>query len=186
MLKLNKNIDELLIAGALSNLFYSVAYPIVHTITMKSVNSNIMSLASLINCILVAIITKAWLNKSKELYKTFGVLLGVEVISYGILTGLFLIRIADPFIYFMGDALMSAIITRNIICGGTRLKALRYEGEAREVFDNKTTYYCNITSIIGYGFSTLVTLPTNLGFVFMFVGIAIDNIFYYKVFKNTK
>lgn len=133
MLKLNKNIDELLIAGALSNLFYSVAYPIVHTITMKSINSNIMSLASLINCILVAIITKVWLNKSKELYKTFGVLLGVEVIAYGILTGLFLIRIADLFIYFMGDALMSAIITRNIICGGTRLKALRYEGEAREI-----------------------------------------------------
>ena len=185
MLKLNKNIDELLIAGALSNLFYSIAYPIVHTITMKSINSNI-SLTGLLNCVLVAIITKMWLNKSKELYKIFGIMLGIEVVAYGILTGLFLIKVADPLMYFIGDAIMGAIITRNIICGGTRLKSLRYEGEAREEFDNKTTYYCTITSIIGYGFSALITLPTDLGFIFMFIGIAVDNIFYYKVFKNTK
>ena len=41
-----KNIDELLIAGGLSNLFYSIAYPIVHTITIQDINSNVMSLAS--------------------------------------------------------------------------------------------------------------------------------------------
>ena len=30
----HRNVDELLIAGAVSNLFYSMAYPVVHTITM--------------------------------------------------------------------------------------------------------------------------------------------------------
>lgn len=54
----NKKIDWLVFAGGLSNLFYSVAYPIVHTVTMQSINSNIMSLASLINCVITAIITK--------------------------------------------------------------------------------------------------------------------------------
>lgn len=180
----HKNVDELLIAGATSNLFYSVAYPIVHTITVQNINSNTMSFASLLNCILAAIVAKIWLDNSTKLYKSFGFMLKAEVIAYGILTILFLMDIVNPAMYFLSDAIMSAIITRNIICGGTRLKALRYEGETRETFDNKTVYYCNITSVIGYAFSWLVTLPTSIGFIFMFIGIAVDNIFYLRVYRN--
>ena len=51
MVKL-KNISQLLIAGGLSNLFYSIAYPIVYTITIQDINSNVMNLASLINCVI--------------------------------------------------------------------------------------------------------------------------------------
>lgn len=179
-----KNADELLIAGATSNLFYSMAYPIVHTVTVQNINSNTMSFASLLNCILAAIVAKIWLDNSTKLYKSFGFMLKVEVVAYGILTVLFLINVVNPEMYFLSDAIMSAIITRNIICGGTRLKALRYEGKTREIFDNKTVYYCNITSIIGYAFSWLVTLPTSIGFIFMFIGIAVDNIFYLRVYKK--
>lgn len=182
----SRNIDELLIAGATSNLFYSMAYPIVHTITVQNINSNTMSFASLLNCILAAIVAKIWLDNSTKLYTTFGVMLKVEIIAYGILTALFLGNVVTPAIYFLSDAIMSAIITRNIICGGTRLKALRYEGEDREIFDNKTVFYCNITSIIGYAFSWLVTLPISTGFLFMFIGISVDNIFYLRVYEKEK
>lgn len=180
----NKKIDWLVFAGGLSNLFYSVAYPIVHTVTMQSINSNIMSLASLINCVITAIITKIWLSKSEKYYKYFGLLLFLEAITYSILTLLFIGNLATPKMYFIGDALLSALITRNIICCGTRLKAFRYNHKEREEFDNKTTYWCNITSIIGYGFSFLITLPMKIGFVCMLIGIVVDNIFYYYVWKK--
>lgn len=181
-----KNIDELLIAGGLSNLFYSIAYPIVHTITIQDINSNVMSLASLINCVIAMIITKIWLNHSRELYKTFGKLLILEVIAYAILTITFLIGETSPRMYFLWDAILSALITKNIICAGARLKSKRYQDEEREKFDNKTSFYCNLTSVIGYGFSWIITLPIYAGFICMFIGIAVDNIFYYKVFKNIK
>ena len=86
--------------------------------------------------------------------------------------------------YLIVDAMLSATITRNIACAVTRLKSIRYHGDKREQFDNKTVLYCNITSVIGFGFSSLYVLPTNLAFIIMFVGIAIDNIFYYYVFKK--
>ena len=178
--------DPLIIGSALSNLFYSLAYPIVHTVTMQGLSSNWVSFASLANCFLASITTKVWLKKSKSLYRFYGIMLGIEVIVYAILTVLFLDNIASPAIYYMSDAILSAVITRNIICGGARLKALRYEGEKREEYDNKNTYYSCITSIIGFAISSFIIFPTNIGFILMFVGIAIDNTFYYYVFKKEK
>lgn len=183
ILKLN-NADPLVVGAALSNLFYSLAYPIVHTITMQGLSSNWVSFASLANCFLASIITKLWLKKSKELYHFYGIMLEIEVVVYAILTVLFLANIATPAMYYMGDAILSAIITRNIICGGTRLKALRYEGEEREEYDNKNSYYSYITSIIGFAISSFIVFSTPVGFILMFVGIAIDNIFYYYAFKE--
>lgn len=187
MIKINEKLnkaDPLVLGGALSNLFYSLAYPIVHTITMQGLSSNWVSLASLANCFLASIITKLWLNNSKKLYPFYGIMLGVEVIFYGMLTVLFLIGIASPAIYYMGDAVLNAIITRNIICGGTRLKALRYNGEEREKYDNKNNYYSYVTSIIGFAISSVITFSTPIGFILMFIGIITDNIFYYYVFKK--
>lgn len=181
---MKEKVDKLLIAGAVSNLFYSMAYPIVHTITMQDINSNIMSFASLVNCIIAMLITKIWLKHSKYLYKTFGTMLVIEGIVYGLLTTIYLTGIATAGMYYVGDAILNALITRNIICGGARLKAFRYKGEEREKFDNKTTYYCYLTSIIGFTFSWKITLPTKLGFILMFIGIVVDNIFYYIVYKR--
>ena len=176
--------DLLVVGGALSNLFYSVAYGVVHTTCIQYVTPNIVSLASLINCILATVVAKIWLDNSKKLYKTFGPLLAIEGITYGILTLLFLTGLINPGMYLIVDAMLSATITRNITCAVTRLKSIRYHGDKREQFDNKTVLYCNITSVIGFGFSSLYVLPTNLAFITMFVGIAIDNIFYYYVFKK--
>ena len=176
--------DLLVVGGALSNLFYSVAYGVVHTTCIQYVTPNIVSLASLINCILATVVAKIWLDNSKKLYKTFGLLLAIEGITYGILTLLFLTGLINPGMYLIADAMLSATITRNIACAVTRLKSIRYHGDKREQFDNKTVLYCNITSVIGFGFSSLYVLPTNLAFITMFVGIAIDNIFYYYVFKK--
>ena len=179
-----KTADPLVVGAALSNLFYSCAYGVVHTTCLQAVTSNIVSFASLINCILTAVITKIWLDHSKKLYKTFGGLLILEGIIYGILTLLFLANTVNPKMYFIFDAILSAAITRNIICAGTRLKSIRYHEEEREKFDNKTILYCEITSIIGYGFSSIYAIPTNLAFIAMFIGIAIDNVFYYYIFKK--
>ena len=182
---MRNKLDLLIISGLFSNLFYSIAYPIVHTKCMQDISSNFMSLSQLISCLLAIIISQLWIKHSNKLYKTFGMSLVLECVSFGALLVLFLFGLVTPKIYYIVDCILSATITRNIINGGCRLKAIRYEGQDRELYDHKNTVMCNIASICGFLFSTLYTLPTNIAFILMFVGISVDNLFYYKVYIET-
>ncbi len=177
--------DLLIISGLFSNLFYSIAYPIIHIKCMQDISSNFMSLSQLISCILAIIISQLWIKYSDKLYKTFGISLVLECVFFGALLVLFLLGLVTPKIYYIIDCILSATITRNIINGGCRLKAIRYEGQNRELYDHKNTVMCNIASICGFLFSSLYTLPTNLAFFLMFIGVSVDNLFYFLVYKET-
>ncbi len=177
--------DLLILSGLFSNLFYSVAYPIIHIKCMQDISSNFMSLSQLISCVLAIIISQLWIKHSDKLYKTFQISLFLECIFFGLLLFFFLIGVVTPKIYYIVDCILSATITRNIINGGCRLKAIRYEGQCRELYDHKNTVMCNIASILGFLFSSLYTLPTNIAFILMFVGVSIDNLFYGCVYNET-
>lgn len=177
--------DLLIISGLFSNLFYSIAYPIVHIKCMQDISSNFMSLSQLISCFLAIVISRLWIKYSDKLYKTFGISLVLECAFFGALLVLFLYGIVTPKIYYITDCILSATITRNIINGGCRLKAIRYNNKDREMYDHKNTIMCNIASICGFLFSTLYTLSTSVAFILMFVGISVDNLFYFIVYKNT-
>lgn len=180
-----KKYDLLIITGLFSNIFYSIAYPIIHTICIQNITSNFMSLTQLISCVLAILISQLWIKYSDRLYKLFGISLIFECILFGALLILFLSNLIDPKIYYITDCILSATITRNIINGGCRLKAIRYKEKEREMYDHKNTIICNIASIGGFAFSSIFVLPTKLAFILMFMGISVDNIFYYIVYKNT-
>ena len=180
-----KKIDFLIISGLFSNLFYSIAYPRVHTKCMQDISSNFMSLSQLISCLLAILISQLWIKHSDKLYNTFEISLVLECVFFGALLVLFLFGIVTPKIYYIVDCILSATITRNIINGGCRLRAIRYEGQDREMYDHKNVVMCNIASICGYLFSTLYILPIHLAFILMFVGVSVDNLFYFIVYKET-
>lgn len=182
---MKNKIDLLVISGLFSNLFYSIAYPIVHIECMQNISSSFMSLSQLISCFLAIIISQLWIKHSDKLYKTFGVSLVLECVFFGALLVLFLYGIVTPKIYYIVDCILSATITRNIVNGGCRLKAIRYSNKSRELYDHKNTIMCNIASICGFLFSFLYVLPTQLAFVLMFIGVSVDNLFYFIVYKNT-
>lgn len=50
--------DKLILSGFISMLFYSVSYPVVHTVTIQNLNSKLLSVSSLISCILIIVINK--------------------------------------------------------------------------------------------------------------------------------
>lgn len=180
----NNKYDALLLAGLTSNLFYSMSYPIVHTICIKDLNSNLLSFTSLLSCIFAIMLSQLWLKYSDKLYKTFGISLLLEGILYAILLVLFLSNKMTPAMYYVWDSIIMAIITRNIISGGNRLKAIRYRHEEREIFDNKSILYCNISCVIGFGFSSIITLNTNVAFILMWFGMVVDNAFYYLIYRK--
>jgi hypothetical protein len=87
--------------------------------------------------------------------------------------------------YYIMDTLIFAIVTRNIICGGNKLRALRYNTEtAREHFDNNNLSANATATIVG----SIVAMILKLDFISMLwvatVGNAVDNIFYIYIYKN--
>ena len=168
-----------------SNLFYSLSYPVVHTYLMSSVNSQTVSICSLTSCIIVALVNKSWLRYSKKLYEYFKHLLVIETMVYSILVGMILSNFISPWTYYIFDTLLFATITNNIICGGTKLKSLRYRGEEREKFDNTINYWANISCIIGFLISSIITFSWRIGFIIIFISVIVDNGFYYIVYKET-
>lgn len=176
--------DKLLLANFISNLFYSIAYPTVHFILIKDINEKIISLNAIIVCIAGIIIPILWNKKSNELYNKYGYLLSFEGISYILLTIAFIIGTIDSRLYYLIDTILFSIITKNIICGNNKLRAIRYNGEEREKFDNDTNILANASSLIGFTISLLISLPEHLAFILLCIGIISDNIFYYKVYKE--
>lgn len=177
--------DKLLLATLISNLFYSMAYPVIHITVVAGLDSRVLSISSLISCILAIFINKMWLKSSEKLYNKFGVMLFLEGFVYFILLNTILANGITPHIYYVADAILFATITRNIICASNRLKAIRYTGKDREVFDNKSVIYYNMASIIGFGISSIFKIPVNMAFIIMYIGIISDNFIYYFVYKNT-
>ena len=168
-----------------SNLFYSLSYPVVHTYLMSSVNSQTVSVCSLTSCIIVALVNKSWLRYSKKLYEYFKHLLVIETMVYSLLVGMILSNFISPWTYYIFDTLLFATITNNIICGGTKLKSLRYQGEEREKFDNSVNYWANISCIIGFLISSIITFSWRIGFIIIFISVVVDNGFYYIVYRQT-
>lgn len=183
---MSKRFDYLIMAGFFSNLFYSISYPVIHLLCMQNVNSNLVALSQLISCICSILVTRLWLKFSEKMYKkTFILSLILEAVLYGFILLCLYIDFITPAMFFILDCLITSIITRNIINGGTRLKAIRYRDEARETYDNLNMMFCNVSSIIGYGLSVVFTLPLSFVLLFMFLGMAVDNIFYLFAYKDT-
>ena len=181
-----KNIfkDKLLLANFISNLFYSTAYPTVHFVLIKNIDERIISLNSIIVCIAGIITPMIWNKKSDEMYSKYGYLLTMEGISYILLTLAFILGAVDSKLYYLIDTILFSIITKNIICGGNKLRAIRYNGEEREKFDNDCNILSNASSLIGFTVSLLLPLPKYIAFIMLGLGIISDNIFYYRAYKE--
>ena len=182
---MKRKFDLLIASSVASNLFYSLSYPVVHTYLMSFVDPRTVSICSLMSCVIVALVNKSWLRYSKKLYKYFKHLLIIEGIVYSILIGMILSTSISPCTYYIFDTLLFATITNNIICGGVKLKSLRYQGEEREKFDNTINYWANISCIIGFLISSIITFSWRIGFIIIFISVIVDNGFYYIVYKET-
>lgn len=174
----------MLIANFISNLFYSTAYPVVHFTLIKDVGEKMIALNSIVCCIAGVLFPIIW-NKYGKLYCTYGYLLFAEVIGYVIIGFLICTGLISNLSYYLLDTFLFVLITRNIICGGNKLRNIRYNQETRERYDNNSNIVANFSSLLGFGISFLITIPSNIAFVLITIGICVDNIFYYKAYKQS-
>ncbi|QXE20436.1 hypothetical protein [Clostridium sp. 001] len=178
--------DELITANFLSNLFYSVAAPTIQYILISAVGSKIIAFNSIVVCVSGVIVPTLWNKFSDKIYKEYGHFLIAETIGYIILMLLILNNIISNVAYCILDTFIFSIVSKNLICGNNKLKATRYLKNEREKFDNNIVVASNGSSLIGFTVSLLFNIPSNIAFILTTIGICIDNIFYFKVYKEEK
>ena len=178
-------IDGMLLATLLTNLFYSATYPYIHKQVMECVSDSIIALNQIINCLSIIIIGAIWNRKSKKLFNLYPLYCILETMV-GIVTTVYVIISKNIVVYYILDTLVFAIITRNIICGGIKLRAIRYDTEdKREHFDNNNNSMSAIATILGSVIAMFLTLNFNTMIILATIGNCIDNIFYIVIWYKT-
>lgn len=180
------NIDGMLLATFLTTIFYSSTYPYIHKQIMTVTSDSLIALNQIINCVSIIIFGLIWNNKSEKLFKYYPVFCIVETLLE-IATTIYAIISHNMINYYILDTIVFAVVTRNICCGGVKLKAIKYNSEEeREHFDNNNNSAYSLATIIG----SIIAMFLKLDFVKMLClatfGNMIDNIFYINIFMKTK
>ena len=144
-----------------------------------------LALNSIILCMSGIVFPILW-NKYRKLYNSYGILLAIEVVGYTIIGALIYTGIIGNAAYYLLETLLFSTISKNIICGGNRLRSIRYNSEQlRERYDNNSTIVSNSSSLIGFSISIIITIPVNISFILITLGVCIDNIFYYSAYRKS-
>lgn len=186
MSKQSCKIDGMLLATLLTTLFYSATYPYIHKEIVSNVSDSIIALNQIINCISIIVYGRVWNKKSDRLFKFYPMFCILEtMLSIG--SAIWAIMSGDIVAYYIVDTLIFAIVTRNICCGGVKLRAIRYRTEKeREHFDNNNNSMSAIATIIGSFIAMILELDFNMMLILATIGNSIDNIFYICIFYNQK
>lgn len=184
--KHNCKIDGMLLATLLTTLFYSATYPYIHKEIVSNVSDSIIALNQIINCISIIVYGRVWNKQSDRLFKFYPIFCILET-ALSIGSAIWAIMSGDIIAYYIVDTLIFAIVTRNICCGGVKLRAIRYRTEKeREHFDNNNNSMSAIATIIGSFIAMILELDFNMMLILATIGNSIDNIFYICIFYNQK
>ena len=179
-------VDGMLVATFLTTIFYSATFPYIHREIMRAASSSIIAVIQIMNCLSVVFFGWLWNRKSDALFRFYPLYCVMETF-FGVCTTAYAIITENIVAYYFVDCVFFALITRNIICGGVKLRAIRYATEdAREHFDNNNNSASAIATILG----SLIALRLNLNFSTMLCvatfGNAVDNVFYICIYHSTK
>ena len=183
---MKRKIDGMLLATFLTTIFYSATYPYIHKEIMTNVPDSIIALNQIINCLSIVILGWLWNKKSDRLFKYYPVFcIGETILS--ICSAIWATTTHNIMAYYIIDTLIFSIITRNICCGGVKLRAIRYNSEVeREHFDNNNNSASAIATILGSMTAMVLDLDFSVMLWLATLGNAIDNVFYIFIFKSTQ
>lgn len=153
---------------------------------MNIATDSFIALNQIINCVSIIIFGCLWNKKSDKLFRFYPLFCLLESLS-GIVTTIFAIITGNIIAYYMLDTIVFAIITRNICCGGVKLRVIRYDSEEkREHFDNNNNSVSSFATILGSVIAMFLDLDFKTMLCIATFGNMIDNIFYVFIFFNTK
>lgn len=176
----------MLLSNLICTLFYSMSYPYIYAETIKVVPHLYIGLEQILACVGTIIFCKAWNMYSDRLFKHYRLFLVLEIIADLILFTNVLIR-NDLKFYFLLNIIIYSAITKNLLCGCTKIEAIVNPTEKeREQYDNNSSIVNAIATLIGAGVAMMLDFDLRLLFVFALIGNTIDNIFYLYIYQKIR
>ena len=177
--------DGMILATLICTTFYSTSYPFIHKQIMYYASDNLIALNQIINCVSIVLFGFVW-NKTKRLFNFYPALCIVEgILSVG--STIFAITTHNIVAYYIIDTLIFSIVTRNICCGGIKLRAMRYNTEEqRERYDNNNNSANAIGTIAGSCLAMILDLNFEVMLIIATIGNTVDNIFYICIYYNER
>ena len=174
----------MLTANFFSTLFYAVSYPYIYAEMMKVVPKLFISIEQILACAGTIVFCSLWNKFSDRLFRHYRLILWLEVIADIILFADVIIR-QDLSFYFLLNIIIYCIITRNLACGGTKMRAIVNPTEKdRERYDNNANVVCSVATLLGSGTAMIIDVPLVMLFILAFIGNTIDNFFYLYIYKH--
>jgi len=178
-------LDGMILATFLTTLFYASTFPFIHKQIMLETSDNFIALSNIIDCASVIILGSIWNKWSKRLFKFYPLFCILETIVT-IAMCIWTLATGNLAAYYMMGTIEMAVITRNMVCGGTRLRILRYKTEEeREHYQNNNNSADALATIIGSCIAMMLDLPFSLMLGLATFGNCIDNIFYLVIYYST-
>lgn len=182
---MKRKLDGMLLATFITTVFYSATYPYIHKEIVSTVSESVIALNQIINCTSTIIFGALWNKYSQKLFRFYPVLCTLEM-ALTILLAAWITVTGSTLTYYIIDTFIFAIVTRNICCGGVKLRAIRYKTESdRECFDNNNNSAGAVATIVG----SIIAMVLKLDFIPMLwlatIGNMIDNVFYIVIYKKT-
>lgn len=182
-----KRLSNLMLLGNfICTLFYATSYPYIYAETVKAVPRQFLGLEQILCCVSTIIFCKLWNKYSDRLFNHYKKILWAEVIADIILFSDVMIR-GDLSFYFLLNILIYSLITRNLSCGGTKMRAkVNPTEKLRERYDNNNQIVTATATLLGAGFAIICPLDLQILFVFALIGNIVDNFFYLHIYNQIK
>lgn len=182
-----KRLSDLMLVGYfLSMLFYSCSYVFIYQVIVQAVPRSFLGIEQIVGCVSTIIFCKVWNKYSDRLFRYYRLILWLEIIFDVALFADVIIR-GDLKFYFMFNIMIMAIITRNLICGRTKMKAkVNPTEKLREKFDNNSQIADSAATIIGATTAIIIPFTLNTLFVLALIGNCIDNVFFLYIYHKLK
>ena len=178
--------DLMIVASFLSSLFYAASYPYIYAESLKAVTKHYISFEQIISCIAITCFCVVWNKYSDRLFKHYRLMLWAEIIADAFLM-IYAAVTQDMKFYFVLNVLIYAFVTQNIICGGTKMRAIVNPTEkARERYDNSIKAACAIATMLGAAVASIVSFSIPTLFILALVGNTIDNFFYLYIYHKIR
>jgi hypothetical protein len=163
-----------------------MSYPYIYAETLKVVPKGYISFEQILQCVGTVILCAVLNRYSDRLFRYYGLFLWLEIAADTILFADVIIRNNLKF-YFLLNVVIYAVITKNLICGGTKMRAVVHDSQAlRERYDNNSNIVNSAASLLGAGISVLFQISITSLFVLAFAGNIIDNVFYLYIYSELK
>jgi len=178
--------DLMLLSNFLSTLFYSASYPYIYAEIMKVISKNYISFEQIISCIGIVVFGSIWNKYGDRLFQHYTKFILLEIAADAFLFADVLIR-HDLKFYFLLNVIIYAIITKNMSCGGIKMRAkVNPTEELRERYDNNSNSIYAVATIAGTIIAAALGASLDVLFVLALIGNTVDNFFYLYIYKRIK